>query len=374
MPPATLHIESLILSHHSNTLTNLNGNLSNEQYINGLREADGEVLASIYAEFQKPVVRAVSALGGSGAAGNVFFQTALIEAARQTRQVELPAEMPFFSYLKTLAQAHFSDWMAERGQPVPDIATDPEAPEISFPLPSSEVLRETRQKITAWRKGEQTDAEDYLLWQKMRDIERKTTGAAEDAPKSNFARNLLIFFVLLTMGYMAYVWFARSKTPAEVYHDNFVPPESLMADLSLRYGPARGNDSVTARPSACEFLLREADEFYKVKDYESAQEVLFEILSDSLVVCQSDALFYIGVIALAQENPELALECFAKIEDLEHFGEDIYWYQALAFVKLAEKNPLLRDKAARAVERTYSHTQDSLRREQAEKMLKHLAD
>lgn len=355
-------------------MTNLNGNLSNEQYINGLREADDEVLASIYAEFQKTIVRAVSALGGSGAAGNVFFQTALIEAARQAKQVELPAEMPFLSYLKALAQAHFSDWMAERGQSVPDVATDPEAPEFSFPLPSSEALRETRQKITAWRKSEQTDAEDYLLWQKLRDIERKTTGAAEDAPKSNFTRNLLIAFVLLTVGYMAYVWFARSKTPAEVYHDNFVPPESLMADLSLRYGPARGNDSVTTHPSACEFLLREADEFYKVKDYESAQEVLFEILSDSLAVCQSDALFYIGIIALAQENPELALECFAKIEDLEHFGEDIYWYQALAFVKLAEKNPLLRDKAARAVERTRSHTQDSLRREQADKMLEHLAD
>jgi len=41
---------------------------------------------------------------------------------------------------------------------------------------------------------------------------------------------------------------------------------------------------------------------------------------------------------------------------------------------LAEKNPLLRDKAARAVERTRSHTRDSLRREHADKMLEHLAD
>lgn len=360
--------------HHPYTLAHPTGNLSNEQYINGLREADDNVLASIYAEFQKTVVRAVTALGGSGAAGNVFFQTALVEAAKQVKAVEVPAEMPFFSYLKTLAETHFGDWMAERGQSVPEVATDPETPEISFELPSSEALRETRQKITAWRKGEQTDAEGYALWQKLKDIERKTTGAAEDAPKSNFARNLLILFVLLTLGYMAYVWYSRAKTPAEVYQDNFNPPESLVADLSLRYGSARGNDSVTTRPNTCEFLLREADEFYKVKDYESAQGVLFEILSDSLAVCQSDALFYIGVIALAQEDAGLALECFAKIEDLEHFGEDIYWYQALAFVKLAEKNPLLRDKAARAVERTRSHTRDSLRREHADKMLEHLAD
>jgi len=367
-------LASLLHTLTTHTLTHPIGNLSNEQYINGLREADDAVLSSIYAEFQKPVVRAVTALGGSGAAGSVFFQTALVEAAQQVKAVEVPAEMSFFSYLKILAEAHFSDWMAERGQSVPDVESDPEAPEISFELPPSEALRETRQKITAWRKGEQTDAEGYMLWQKLRDIDRKATGAAEDAPKSNLARNLLILFVLLTLGYMAYVWFSRAKTPAEVYQDNFNPPESLVADLALRYGPARGNDSVTARPNACEFLIREADEFYKVKDYESAQGVLFEILSDSLAVCQSDALFYIGVIALAQEDAGLALECFAKIEDLEHFGEDIYWYQALAFVKLAEKNPLLRDKAARAVERTRSHTRDSLRREYADKMLEHLAD
>jgi hypothetical protein len=101
---------------------------------------------------------------------------------------------------------------------------------------------------------------------------------------------------------------------------------------------------------------------------------LFEALHEELAVCHSDALFYVGIIALVQEDPELTLECFSKIEDLEHFGEDIYWYQALAFVKLAEKNPLLRDKAARAVERARSNTQDSLRRVQAEKMLEHLAD
>ncbi|MCB9305774.1 MAG: hypothetical protein H6565_04195 [Lewinellaceae bacterium] len=59
-------------------------------------------------------------------------------------------------------------------------------------------------------------------------------------------------------------------------------------------------------------------------------------------------------MALGQDQPALALECFAKIEDLEHFGEDIYWYQALAIVKLAEINPLLKEKARRAVERARS--------------------
>ena len=164
----------------------------------------------------------------------------------------------------------------------------------------------------------------------------------------------------------------RSKTPAQVYDENFTLPQSLIEDVQKRYGAEMGNDSVSSQPSACKFLLTEADQFYKVKDFESAQMVLVQILEDSLAMCHSDALLYIGIIALEKEQPELALECFSKIEDLEHFGEDIYWYQALAFVKLAEQNPLLRDKASRAVERARSNTQDSVRRIQAEKMLKNL--
>lgn len=349
-------------------------NLSNEQYINGLREADDAILSSLYADFRQPVVRTVTAAGGSEAAGNVFFQTAVIESARQIKENELPSDAPISSHLKTLALAHYSDWLAEREQPVPDVAQGTDETAAALPIPDSDTMRATRQKIMAWRKGEQTDDEAYALWQKLKNLDSAATGAAEAAPKSNLYRNLLILFAVLTAGYIAYVWYSRTKTPAEVYKEHFNPPESLMADLALRYGPARGNDSVTTQPNACEFLLREADGFYKVKDYESAQGVLFEILDDSLAACHSDALFYIGVIALAQDKPGLAVECFAKIEDLENFGEDIYWYQALAFVKLAEQNPLLREKAARAVERARANTRDSLRKEQTGEMLKHLGD
>lgn len=348
-------------------------NLSTETYINGLREADGTVLEAIYTGFRQPIVRAITAVGGSEAAGKSFFRTAVVEAARLTRTGDIRAEVPFFPQIKNLALAHYRDWLIEREQSLPETEPNPDEPDLMLETPDADALRTTRQTIDAWKKGERTDDEDYPLWEKIRVVEQKLAEGVVAKPKSNFARNLFIIFVLLAIVSLVWLYVFRSKTPAEVYDDNFSLPESLMADLSLRYGPERGNDSVTARPNACEFYLREADEFYKVKDHESAQAVLFEILEDSLAVCHSDALFYIGIIALEQEDPELALECFSKIEDLEHFGEDIYWYQALAFVKLAEKNPFFHDKATRAVERARSNTQDSLRRSQAEKMLKHLA-
>lgn len=350
------------------------GTLSNEAYIEGLQDNNTSVLEAVYADFQLPVVRSITALGGSEAAGRSFFRTGIVEAAKQARAGALSTGVPFFYHLKSFSLAHFADWLTERGQPLPEIEPDPDAPGGATEIPDAEALRETRATIDAWKKGERTEDPGYLLWEKLRRIEHRFTEGEKARPKSNFSRNLLIAIVLITAAVIAYLYFFRSKTPAQVYDDNFTLPESMLSDQRSRYGPERGNDSVTARPNACEFFLQEADHFYKAKDYESAQAVLLEILEDSLAACHSDALFYIGIIALQQEEPGMALECFSKIEDLEHFGDDIYWYQALAFVKLAEKNPLLRDKAVRAVERARSNARDSLRRVQAEKMLKNLSD
>lgn len=349
------------------------GNLSNEAYIDGLLDNDQSVLEAIYAGFYRPVVRSVVALGGSEAAGRSFFRAAVVEAAKMARAGELPADLPFGTLLNTLAAAHYKDWMVERGQPAPEAEIGQDEPEFAVNVPASEALRDTRATIDAWKKGERMDDVDYPLWEKIRSVEQNFTESEKPRPKSNFNRNLLIGFGLLLAFYLIYVFFFQSKTPAQVYDDNFSLPQSLMSDLRKRYGPERGNDSVSARPNACEMYLQQADRFYQARDYVSAQTILFEILEDSLAVCHSDALYYIGIMALQQEEPELALECFSKIEDIEHFGEDIYWYQALAFVKLAEFNPLLRDKAARAVERARASAQDSLRRLQAEKMLKQLS-
>lgn len=345
------------------------GTLSTEACVDGLRRNDEAVLSAIYADYRPAFIKAIAAAGGSEATGRAFFRTALVEA----RQLDLPVEMPFFAALKALGLAHYRDWLTEREQPLPETEPDPEEPDATSVVPAPEALRDTRTRIEAWKRGEQTDHESYLFWEKIRRIEHQIDEPLPPKPKSNLARNLFIVFGVLTLGWLAWTFLFPSKTPAEVYDDNFTMPKSLIEDMRARYGPEMGNDSVSSRPSACQFYLTEADQFYRVKDYESAQAVLFGILEDSLTLCHSDALFYIGVIALEQEKPELALECFSKIEDLEHFGEDIYWYQALAFVKIAEFNPLFRDKATRAVERNLSNTRDSLRRIQAEKMLQHLS-
>jgi hypothetical protein len=60
---------------------------------------------------------------------------------------------------------------------------------------------------------------------------------------------------------------------------------------------------------------------------------------------------------LQLDEPELTVQCLAKIPDLDRFGEDLYWYQALAFVKIAVQNPARRDIARRAVERARSNTE-----------------
>ncbi|MEO6040134.1 MAG: hypothetical protein ABIQ93_17100, partial [Saprospiraceae bacterium] len=93
------------------------------------------------------------------------------------------------------------------------------------------------------------------------------------------------------------------------------------------------------------------------------------MLEDEKWPCRSDALFYLGIIGLQIDQPDYTLASFAKIEDLEHFGEDIYWYQAMAFVKMAEKNPEKKERAAHALERAIGNIQDTARRDQALRML-----
>ena len=95
-------------------MTHPSGNLSNEQYINGLRSADPEVLTSIYVEFRTAVVRAITSLGGSETDGGIFFRAGLVEAARQAREGEFPEGEPFFFQIRELAVAHYRDWLAER--------------------------------------------------------------------------------------------------------------------------------------------------------------------------------------------------------------------------------------------------------------------
>lgn len=342
------------------------------------------MLEIIYREFRLPIIRAVSSLGGSTAAGNVFFMTAVVEGARQVRAGEWPVATPFFYQLKALALAHFNDWIAERGQDLPpQPEPDPEAAGYETVIPPVEQLRVTRDAITAWRRPADAginvpaDPDGKRIWDQLRAIERSVLEGASGSPATKKTNRILTYgiiaAVILVIGYLAYIQYNRVQTPAEVYGSNFNPPKSIMEDLHARHGAEMGNDSVGARSNACDEVLVEADRLYQQKDYEAAAQSLMAITEADESVCKSDAFFYLGIIGLQLDRPGLTLQCFSKIEDIERYGEDLYWYQALAFVKLASKNPTLHDKAVGAVERAESNTQDPQRREQAEQMLKQLS-
>ena len=415
-------------------MTNTTGQFPNETYLNGLRDNPESTLAVVYDEFRKPVINAVTAWGGSEADGAIFFQAAAADAARLARAGRAPAQIPVFEWLKALSLAHFRDWLQERGQPIP-LEGEPTEESIAALLPDSAALQNTRSHIFAWKRLQRLepacrqqllevarkpaeeapgtseaespdnesdcarqylshlqktaeapetmpewalaalrDREGYAVWKRTQALENQYSSGEPKAQEPSRIWPWVIFALLVAaIGYGAYQFFYRPKTAAEVFADNFSPPPSLLDDLGERYGAEMGNDSVTARPNECMRLLQEADVYYRAKEFESALDPLLLIVLDSTSICQSDAWYFLGIIQLELEDPATAIQCFAKIEDLTHYGEDLYWYQALAFVQLAKENPLMRDKAHRAVERALGNTNDPERREQARKMLKQLS-
>ena len=415
-------------------MTYTTGQFPNETYLNGLRDNPESTLAVVYDEFRRPVISAVTARGGSEADGAVFFQAAAVDAARLARAGQAPAIIPVLQWLEALSLAHYRDWLEERGQSVPIEGELPEE-NIAAMLPDSAALRNTRSHIFAWKRlqrlepacrqqlleqaqlpAEETpdagepehpenqsdctrqyltqlqntaaapetlpewalaalrDREGYAVWKRTQALENQWSAGEPVAQEpSRIWPWAIIALLVVAVGYGAYQFFYRPKTAAEVFADNFAPPPSLLDDLGARYGAEMGNDSVTARPNECMRLLQEADVYYRAKEFEAALDPLLLIVLDSTSICQSDAWYFLGIIQLELEDPATAIQCFAKIEDLTRYGEDLYWYQALAFVQLAKENPLMRDKAHRAVERALGNTNDPARREQARKMLQQLS-
>lgn len=413
-------------------MTHHTAQFPNETYFDGLRQADAGVIESIYSEFRKPVTRAVEAAGGSSADGFTFFRVATIQASMLVRDQQAAEDIPVFYLLKNLAVAHFCDWAVEKGLELPELPA-PSEEEAGFviPLPNAETRQEFRTYIRAKRQfsrldadcqkrilelakdrsiglsdprleGEATDAclEKYRqsldataetwvsglpapvvtaltdehfqkAWTAAETLEsRLIMGQSAETPRENkTTRNVLIALGLLLVGYAIWSFFGPAKTPKVVYEENFQPPASIMADRAARMAK---DTAPVEHNEACEQLFQEADEHYKQKDYTQAASVLYTMLGDDMEGCSSDALFYLAIIGLQVEEPEITLDCLAKIPDLERFGEDLYWYQALAFVKLAAQNPARRDIARRAVERARSNTEIPERKVQAEKMLEQL--
>lgn len=402
----------------------------NETYLNGLRDADASVVDALYNEFRQPVARAVEALGGTYADGATFFRVAIIQTAQLLQEGQYPSDTPIFLYLKNLATAQYKDWLQEKGQEVPSAAEPREAEsQIMETLPNSESLRETRLQVRAkrqftrlsnedqkqiltlakdisegaevgtesykpvldryksllgerdsnwesglpvWATSALTNTHFHQIWSACEAMERRLSASQVPTSGENKTiRYAFITFVVLTLGYAAFTWFFRDRTPAEVYDNNFQPPASILEDMAARYA----KDSVAPeRPEACTIAFSQADMHYKKREWREAAAELASMMNDTLKPCQSDALFYLAIVGLQLERPELTVECIAKIEDLERFGEDIYWYMALAYVKMAAQDPSEKNIARRAVQRALSNTEIPERRAKAEKMLEELGE
>jgi hypothetical protein len=406
----------------------------NEYYYNGLRTTDATVFEALYTEYRRAVTRAVEATGGSAADGNTFFRVAALHTASMARNQELDETLPIFYQIKNLAVAHYRDWATEKNLELPVMPAPSEEEanyHISIPGPEArsdfrqgikarrqlsklepncqKVVREMAKdasiglndprletdsatacfdkyrqnlgataeewqgKLPAWAVSALSDEPFEKAWATAETLEiRLAMGhtAAKPAETKNI-RNVFILLALLLTCYWLWNQFGPSKTPKAVYEENFTPPVSIMADRAARLAK---NTAPTEQNPVCEQLFEEADKHYQDKAYEEAATILYSIVESDLEGCNSDALFYLAIIALKLEQPGIAIDCLAKIPDLDSFGEDLYWYQALAFVKIAAQNPMQRDIARRAVERARSNTEIPERRAQAEKMLEQLKE
>ncbi|MCC6413246.1 MAG: hypothetical protein IT270_16405 [Saprospiraceae bacterium] len=350
------------------------------------------------------IVATIRNAGGSSADGEVFFQTAIAQSP------ELPLENApedAIEFLTALASTHYQSWLVEHGQEMPaDAVTNPEW------LPNDEVMRAFRKKVFAWKRLRQlgplcreklinntsdkaTCLKSYLgllfpnaserlaelpLWAHDALFDEsgynnwlicQNTGEAAITPSLSNKRWIRVTFfiaLLVTGAWYLYQYFNASVPAEKVFANNFTPPESLVADMHLRYG-----DSMVG--PECQAMFALADEQYRAGNMEMAQEPLLMLAIDSTTTaCHSDAWYYLGIVRLTMDDPQTAIECFAKIENLEKFGEDLYWYQGLAFVRLAVGDPSRRDLARRAVERTLANSSNPERKQQAAEMLKDLSE
>lgn len=349
------------------------GALPNEAYADGLRRADGDVVRQIYTEFRPAVLRSVAPEGGAGSA---VFQAAVVEAARLADAGRLPAGEPFFYVLKNLAAQFHA--LRQGGGALPDLDSDDAEAPPTDPV-SPDELRETWQKISAWTSDPAVAAAESSLpaavWRKTQALEKRLADGLPLLPPAEPAINrgwrfAWLTLATLTLGYALYAWWTRPRPPENVFEANFNPPESFVADRALRYD----NDSARVESAECDRLMRESDRLYQAGRFEEAQEPLLLVVLDSTATCQSDAWYFLSLLRLKLGDPQTAIDCLTKIEDYDHFGEDIQWQMALAFVQLAEQNPDLRDKARRALDKIITSPQPETRQAQARAMLEKLGD
>jgi len=390
-------------------------NLPDDNLADYLASGTFEDIQHVYRACRQPIMRHLEAAGCPPVEGGVYFRTALIEAAGLMANDQMPPQVPFLIWLKGLAKGHFYDRQQERNRDM-DAPVDEAGLEASdIPIPEAAARLEHRQKMFVWSKlsamtafcidelagiplqdAPVTDCKDafmdrlrlqdqvippwvnsalvdiagWELYQTTDSVERLTDFTEPVKEKSNtIIWWLWIGLFLFAMTILLYYTFFTTTKAKDAFEGNFEPPKSLLSDIRERYGPARGNDSIGARPAACDQLLETADRAYVRKAYEEAKDALLLIVIEDESVCASDAWLYLAVISLEEKDPITALESLSKIQDLEYFGEDIYWYQALAFVQLAAESSTMNSKAKGALNRFLDTSRDEARRARALEMM-----
>lgn len=369
-----------------------------------LSQPGSEVWLDLIAAARPVVIATIRHAGGSSADGEVFLQAAVAQSSELGLE-DMPGDA--VELLNTLAAAHYQSWLLEHGR---EMSADAE-PQPDW-IPNNETLTAFRKKMFTWKRLRQLgpicreklvdntpdkascqsallnllfpnaserpadlpqwaqdalmDASGYNHW-----LLSQSTGEDFITPSSSNKRwiRVAFFIALLFIGaWYAYKYFNAPISTETVFATNFSPPKSLVADMQSRYP-----DGMVL--PECQIMFETADEQYRASNFEMAQEPLLMLVIDSTkTLCQSDAWFYLGIIRLAMDDPQTAIDCFAKIENLEAFGEDLYWYQGLAFVRLAVDDPSRRDLARRAVERALANSSQPERKQQAAEMLKDLSD
>jgi hypothetical protein len=192
---------------------------------------------------------------------------------------------------------------------------------------------------------------------------QQPAGEETDAMRRNRIFNRVAMAVFLLIFLIVAVLYLKKEKPeaARGFSANFQPPNSLLADYHSRYRSQPDREA----SATCEKALKEADAFYESGDMSAARDALLILAMEDTEPCSADAWFYVGITSIALSEPMTALECLAKIDNLDDFGEDIYWYQALAFVQISEKKPGLKPKASGALRRFMDTSKDSARVRQA---------
>lgn len=382
---------------------------SNDAYFNSLRTDTAFGVSTLYSLFREDTAKTLVASGWGEAEAAHCFRLAVCDIAQWAREGYQPEE-PLGQLLKARSLAHAALLRPIQEQ---EAGAEPSAEETD--------LLQSQQKAAVWsaltrlqppcqeallaeptsaegacfealqsEMGAQAlpsdrltaalaDVEGFRTWQYTAEHEhtwQKTTAPAPAAEplKNKTWRWITLTFLIVTVAYAVYQFFFRPKTVAELYASNFNPPRSLMADWEQR----RTADTSDTAPAgiateACLMLLHEADAFYQQGDYRSATDPLLLIVLDTAAACQADAWFYLGIIHLHLKDPVTAIQCLAKIEDLERFGEDIYWYQVMAYLQIAQNTPHQRERIAKAVELAIPNIQNPKRRAQAEALLESLS-